>query len=66
MIDCFLDALDEHNRIMFVRRYWFSDSIANIAELFHTTDHNVVVRLSRTRTKLKKYLIKEGVLYEKR
>lgn len=61
IIDRFLETLDKENRIMFVRRYWYSDSITDLAELFHTSSHNISVRLSRTRAKLKKYLIKEGV-----
>lgn len=61
MIDGFLETLDKQNRMMFVRRYWYSDSIADIAERFHTSKHNVSVRLSRTREKLRKYLMKEGV-----
>ena len=61
MIDAFLETLDQKNRIMFVRRYWHSDSIDDLAKLFYTSNHNISVRLSRTREKLKKYLIKEGV-----
>lgn len=61
IIDRFLETLDKENRIMFVRRYWYSDSITDLAELFHTSSHNISVRLSRTREKLRKYLIKEGV-----
>ena len=61
IIDDFLDTLDQDNRIMFVRRYWHSESIDDIAKLFQTSNHNVSVRLSRTRNKLKKHLIKEGV-----
>ena len=61
IIDDFLETLDQENRIMFVRRYWHSDSIDDLAKLFHTSNHNISVRLSRTREKLKKYLIKEGV-----
>ena len=61
IIDDFLGTLDRENRIMFVRRYWYSDSVADIAEFFNTSSHNVSVRLSRTREKLKKYLVKEGV-----
>lgn len=59
-IDLFLDTLDKENRVMFVRRYWYSDSISDIAEIFQITNHNVSVRLSRTREKLKIYLMKEG------
>ena len=61
IIDEFLEALDEENRVMFVRRYWHAASIEELAELFHTSKHNISVRLSRTREKLKKHLIKEGV-----
>ena len=61
VIDRFLETLDKNNRVMFVRRYWHSDSIAELAELFHTSNHNISVRLSRTREKLKTYLIQEGV-----
>lgn len=61
IIDDFLATLDRENRIMFVRRYWHSDSIDELAKLFQTSNHNISVRLSRTREKLKKYLIKKGV-----
>lgn len=61
IIDDFLETLDQKNRVMFVRRYWYSDSIADIAKLFNTSSHNVSVRLSRTREKLKKYLVQKGV-----
>ena len=61
-IDEFLETLDKENRIMFVRRYWHSDSIDELAKLFQTSKHNISVRLSRTREKLKKYLIEKGVL----
>ena len=60
-IDRFLETLNKESRIMFVRRYWHSDSIEDLAQLFHTSRHNVSVRLSRIREKLKKHLIKEGV-----
>ena len=61
IIDSFLETLDKENRVMFVRRYWCSDSITDLAKLFHTSKHNISVRLSRTREKLRKHLIKEGV-----
>lgn len=60
-INLFLETLDKENRILFVRRYWYSDSIADLAKLFCTSKHNVSVRLSRTRDKLKRYLIEKGV-----
>ncbi len=63
-IDRFLDTLDKDNRIMFVRRYWYSDSISDIAKMFQTNNHNVSVRLSRTRDKLKAHLKKEVMNYD--
>lgn len=59
VIDAFLETLDQENRIIFVRRYWHSDSIDDLAKLFRTSSHNISVRLSRTRKKLKKYLIRQ-------
>lgn len=62
LLDRFLDTLEEKNRVMFVRRYWYSDSIPDIATRFHMSNNNVSVRLLRMREKLKKYLMKEGYL----
>jgi len=60
LIDHFLDTLSQENRVLFMRRYWYSDSIADIAKRMKLSDNNVSVRLSRIRGKLKKYLKKEG------
>lgn len=60
LLDRFLDTLDMENRVMFVRRYWYSDPVSDIAENFHMSSNNVSVRLSRLRGKLKKFLKKEG------
>lgn len=61
VIDKFLDTLDVENRVMFVLRYWYSDSIPVIAQKFHISCNNVSVRLLRTREKLKNYLKKEEI-----
>lgn len=60
MIDQYLETLDQQSRIMFIRRYWYSDSIEDLANLFHMSKHNVSVHLYRIRKNLKKYLIQEG------
>lgn len=60
-IDRFLETIDKQSRVLFVRRYYFSDSIEALANIFKTSRHNVSVRLSRIRKKLKKHLMKEGV-----
>lgn len=62
IINDFLDTLDKDNRVMFVRRYWFSNSLTELAKMFDITEHNASVRLFRIRAKMKKYLIKRGVI----
>ena len=61
LIDAFLETLDEESQVMFVRRYWYSDSVTDIARLFHTSAHKVSDKLYRTREKLRKYLTGKGV-----
>lgn len=61
-IDTFLDTLPKENRILFVRRYWFGDSVRSIAQATGLTENTVSVRLNRTRGKLKDYLTQEGFL----
>ncbi len=45
---------------MFVKRYWFSESISELADAFGITENNVSVRLGRTRGKLHQYLAQGG------
>ena len=61
VLNSFLASLTQNDRILFVRRYWFSDSITTLAVSFQTNKHNISVRLSRLRKKLKKYLTEKGV-----
>jgi len=60
-IDAFLSALPRDDRVMFVKRYWFSESLSEIADAFHITENNVSVRLSRIRRKLHQYLDRKEV-----
>ena len=46
---------------MFVKRYWFSESLSEIADTFAITENNASVRLSRIRGKLHQHL-KEAAL----
>ncbi len=57
----FIESLDKESRIMFMCRYWCSDSVSDIARMFGIRSHTVSVRLFRIREKLKEYLSKEGV-----
>ena len=62
-IDAFLDTLSREDRFVFLRRHWYGDSVQDIAHSLGQSTNRVSVRLHRIRSKLKDYLIKEG-LYE--
>ena len=56
----FLADLQDTERNIFVCRYWYLDSITNIAEHFGFSESKVTSMLHRTRGKLRKHLEKEG------
>ncbi len=58
-LNAFLSTLHRNDRVMFLRRYWFSEPLSEIAKIFGITEHNASVRLSRIRKKLHQYLNKE-------
>lgn len=63
-INKFLYSEDELNRNIFIRRYWYTDSISEIAAFYSLNEKTVTTKLFRIRKKLKQYLIKEGYIYE--
>lgn len=63
-IDAFLDTISWENRCIFLRRYWFGDSSQTIAAAYGIKPGTVDVRLSRIRSQLKEYLIREGHYHE--
>ena len=61
IIEEFLDTLPLENRVIFMRRYWFSDSYKDIAEFMGLSEKNISVRLTRVRKKMEQYLIERAV-----
>lgn len=59
-LNSFLDTLDPSGRSLFVRRYWFGDSIRELSRSTGIRENLLSVRLHRIRSKLKDYLNKEG------
>ncbi len=59
-INGFLSSLSEEKRTLFLRRYWYSDSISDIAKSSGRTENSVSVALSRIRKALKTYLTERG------
>ena len=60
-ISDFLRNEKEDVRNVFIRKYYFFDSIGDIAKRYGFTESKVKNMLYHTRNKLKEYLIKEGV-----
>ena len=59
-INRFLDSLSKENRDIFVCRYFYSDSIKEIASFFGTSEAKIKSSLFRSRKILKEHLLKEG------
>lgn len=55
-IEGFLETLKQVDRVIFIQRYYFSASYADIASQTGLTEKNVSVKLTRLRDRLRKYL----------
>ena len=60
VLNRFLETLPKENRMVFMRRYWYLDPIANIAAKYGFSQSKVKTMLHRDRQKLKQLLTKEG------
>lgn len=61
-INKFLQTCGEFNRRAFVLRYWYCESITEVAAELGSNENNVTVSLYRTRQKLKEHLAKGGYI----
>lgn len=59
-VNGFLAALSREKRTMFLRRYWYLDSISAIAHRFGCSESKVKTTLFRTREALRSHLEQEG------
>ena len=64
IINEFLDSLSKKDAALFVRRYWYLDSVRRLSEISGYSENNVYQRLFVMRQKLRDRLIKEGYEYE--
>lgn len=60
ILNQFLASLDVDKRKIFIRRYWYLNSIKDIAHSYGISESKVKMSLLRSRNKLKKVLEKEG------
>ena len=56
----FIRGLPEEKRQLFIRRYWYQDSIEAISRTLHLSESNVKTTLFRLRQQLRLFLQKEG------
>ncbi len=56
----FLFSIDQTKRDMFLRRYWYLDSVSAIAQRFGCSEGKVKTTLFRVRGKLRDHLEQEG------
>jgi len=61
LISAFLLTLTKEQRLMFLGRYWYGESIADIAARLRCGEGKVKSALFRTRKALKTYLEQEGI-----
>ena len=61
LISAFLRRLSRENRVMFPPRYWYGDSLSDIAKRLGCGEGRVKSALFRTRKALRAYLEQEGV-----
>lgn len=61
ILNKFLDCLSKEERRVFLCRYWYLDSVKDIAKRFSFGESKVKMMLKRTREKLLVHLEKEGI-----
>ena len=59
-ISNYLHTISQEKRVIFVRRYFYLDSVSDISKKCGITQSKVKSSLFRTRNDLREYLIKEG------
>lgn len=61
VLDMFLASLPQRTRMVFVRRYWYTDPAAVIAKDYGMSESGVNTLLFRTRKQLKYFLQENGI-----
>ena len=61
VLESFLESLSKESRLIFLRRYLYVDSVAEIAQRYGISESKVKTQLHRSRQKLHTYLEKEGI-----
>lgn len=60
-ISTWLETQRKENRLLFIRRYWYGDTLEELSSAFGMPKARISQRLSRLRGRLKAYLEQQGV-----
>lgn len=60
MLGSFVRTLRREERQMFLQRYWFGETVAEVAAAFHCSESRVASILYRLRKRLRRHLEQEG------
>ena len=61
LIDQWLDTLPQKDRILFLRRYWYGDTVGLLAQTWNWSPNHMAQKLRRLRLSLKNALEEEGI-----
>lgn len=61
-INDFLEGLSKEKRVVFVRRYWYFDSVSQVAEFCNISEEKTKSMLMRMRSKLREFLKERGII----
>ncbi|MBQ2945157.1 MAG: sigma-70 family RNA polymerase sigma factor [Clostridia bacterium] len=61
-VEGFLKTISTENRVIFMRRYWFFDSCADVGKRVGLSEKAVTVRLTRLRKEMRDYLKEREVI----
>ena len=61
IISEFLKNLDDESRILFIRRYFYLETVSELSKRFNISENKISVKLFRARKKLHTFLEKGGI-----
>lgn len=61
IIEAFLESLSVENRLLFLRRYLYVDTVTEISQRYGISERRVRKQLQKIRNKLNEHLKKEGI-----
>ena len=61
LINDWLGSLTREDRVLFVKRYYYGDSVKSLAKLQGCTENKMAQRMLKLRNNLKSFLLMKGV-----